>query len=432
MNRIVAEESLRLLSIVVVALVGYLLVGHFFFWLSLGLIVYLVWHLRQLSRLSEWLDSRLSGEAPESSGIWEDIFINLQRFRQRNKRRHKKLVKRISRFQEAAQAMPSAIIILNENNSIEWCNSAATRMLGIHTKNDLGQRLLNLVRQPMLVEYISSADFENPLVIPSPVNQSRILTIRMISYGKEQTLLVARDITRMEQLKQVRRDFVANVSHEMRTPLTVINGYVEMMRDDKSASIEETQEKLQRIDDQSSRLQSIVDDLLQLSRLESSSKESVGEEVGISLLIDTIVKDARELSGDKQHAITVEIDRNLNLRGSEIEIRSALSNLVFNAVRYTPEEGTINISWYKDEQGAHFHVKDSGMGIPAHHISRLTERFYRVDVARSRHTGGTGLGLAIVKHVLQRHDGKLDIKSRVGVGSEFICHFPESRIVTGK
>ena len=236
----------------------------------------------------------------------------------------------------------------------------------------------------------------------------------------------------MEQLKQVRRDFVANVSHEMRTPLTVINGYVEMMRDEESPTVEETKEKLQRIDDQSSRLQSIVDDLLQLSRLESSSSESVGEEISVPLLIDTIKNDASELSGTKHHKISVEIDPELNLRGSEIEIRSALSNLVFNAVRYTPEEGTISISWYKDKKGAHFHVKDSGMGIPAHHISRLTERFYRVDVARSRHTGGTGLGLAIVKHVLQRHDANLEIKSRVGVGSEFICHFPESRIVTGQ
>ncbi len=430
MNRIFNEEFWRLLLVLVVILVCYALFGNFFIWLSAGIGLYLVWHLSQLNRLTEWLERRLTGEAPESSGIWEDVFMRLYRLRLLNKRRHKKLVKRISRFQEAAQAMPNAIVVLSHDNSIEWCNSAATKMLGIHTSHDLGQRLLNLVRHPQLVDYILKADFEEPLLMPSPVNKARTLSVRLVAYGDDQTLLVGRDITRLQHLKQMRRDFVANVSHEMRTPLTVINGYIEMMRDDKTSSNKERQDMLQHIDEQSTRLQSIVDDLLQLSRLESASSEAISETINISAMLDSIIADARELSGEKNQNIAADIDRSLNLRGSEVEIRSAFSNLVFNAVRYTPENGNIDVNWYQDETGAHLTIRDTGMGIPAQHIERLTERFYRVDVARSRHTGGTGLGLAIVKHVLQRHDAELVVKSTVGIGSQFHCQFSVSRIVT--
>ena len=418
-----------MLLIFVAILILYALFGNFFVWLSLGLGSYLVWHLHQLSRLSIWLERRLTGDAPESDGIWEDIFMRLYRFRLLNKRRHKRLVKRLSRFQQAAQAMPNAIVVLSHENSIEWCNSASTRMLGIHTKNDLGQRLLNLVRHPQLVRYIEKADYEEPLLMPSPVNKERTLSVRLVAYGDDQTLLEARDITRLQYLKQMRRDFVANVSHEMRTPLTVINGYVEMMRDNVPLSSDEGQDMLARIDDQSTQLQSIVDDLLQLSRLESTRSDIINETINIPALIDKIAEDARELSGEHQHDISVDIDRTLNLCGCELEIRSAFSNLIFNAVRYTPAHGAISIKWFKDEAGMHFSVRDTGVGIPAQHISRLTERFYRVDVARSRHTGGTGLGLAIVKHVLQRHDGELNIKSSAGTGSEFRCDFPIARMV---
>jgi len=430
LNRILGEEFWRLLLLLVVVIIFFSLFGNFFIWLSLGLGVYLAWHLHQLSRLSIWMERRLTGDAPESEGIWEDIFMRLYRFRLRNKSRHKRIVKRLSRFQEAAQAMPNAIVVLSHDNSIEWCNSAATRMLGIHTKHDLGQRLLNLVRHPQLVRYIDKADYEEPLLMPSPVNKERTLSVRLVAYGDDQTLLVARDITRLQHLKQMRRDFVANVSHEMRTPLTVINGYVEMMRDNVSPSSDEGQDMLLRIDEQSTRLQSIVDDLLQLSRLESTPSESINEKINIPALIDSITEDAKELSGDQQHDISVDVDRTLNLCGSELEIRSAFSNLIFNAVRYTPAHGVISINWFKDDAGVHFSVRDSGVGIPAQHIGRLTERFYRVDVARSRYTGGTGLGLAIVKHVLQRHDGELNIKSSTGAGSEFRCDFPSARMVT--
>jgi len=432
LNRTWDEEFWRLLLLLAAVLLLSFLFDHFFIWLSVGLGLYLAWHLRQLNMLSEWIERRLTTEAPDSSGIWEDIFLRLYRFRLRNKRRHKRLVKRLARFQEAAQAMPNAIIVMDYETTIEWCNSAATRMLGLHTRTDLGQRLLNLVRNPLLVNYISKEDYDEPLLMPSPVDEQRMLSVRMVPYGSDQMLLVARDVTRVQRLEQMRRDFVSNVSHEMRTPLTVINGYMEMLRDEDSLSKEESSEMLQLVNEQAVRLQSIVDDLLQLSRLEATPHVTVTETVHVPQLLETIINDARELSGDQQHNFVADVDSNLNLLGSEYEIRSAFSNLVFNAVRYTPAHGKITIRWFHDDQGACFSVRDSGIGIPAQHIHRLTERFYRVDVGRSRHTGGTGLGLAIVKHILQRHDASLFIESTLGVGSEFRCEFPRKGMVFNK
>jgi len=408
------------------------LFGHFFTWLSIGLVLYLAWHLRQLNRLSDWLERRLTSEAPESSGIWEDIFLRLYRFRLRNKKRHKRLVKRLSRFQEAATAMPNAIIVMDHETTIEWCNSATSRMLGLHTRKDLGQRLLNLVRNPLLVAYIAKEDYEEPLLMPSPVNEQKMLSVRMVPYGEDQMLLVARDVTRVQLLEQMRRDFVSNVSHEMRTPLTVINGYMEMLCDDEPLSRGESREILSLVNDQAIRLQSIVDDLLQLSRLEASRHVNVNETVDVQKLLEIIIDDARKLSGEKKHNFVVDINASLKLQGSELELRSAFSNLIFNAVKYTPAHGKITIRWFHDDQGAVFSVRDSGIGIPAQHIPRLTERFYRVDVGRSRNTGGTGLGLAIVKHIMQRHEASLFIESTLGVGSEFRCEFPSKGLILDK
>lgn len=432
MNRTWDEEFWRLVLLLAVILLLNFLFDNFFVWLSIGLAIYLAWHLRQLNRLSEWIERRLTTEAPASSGIWEDIFLRLYRFRLRNKRRHKRLVKRLARFQEAAQAMPNAIIVMDHETTIEWCNSSATRMLGLHTRDDLGQRLLNLVRTPLLVNYIAREDYDEPLLMPSPVDEQKMLSVRMVPYGADQVLLVARDVTRMQRLEQVRRDFVSNVSHEMRTPLTVINGYMEMLLDEDNLSRKDSNEMLTLVNEQAIRLQSIVDDLLQLSRLEASSHVNVSETVAVPQLLGTIINDARELSGDQEHNFVTDIDSNLSLQGNEFEIRSAFSNLVFNAVRYTPAHGKITIRWFHDEQGACFSIRDSGIGIPAQHIPRLTERFYRVDVGRSRHTGGTGLGLAIVKHILQRHDASLFIESSLGVGSEFRCEFPRKMLVYNK
>jgi two-component system phosphate regulon sensor histidine kinase PhoR len=376
------------------------------------------------------LEKRLNGEPPESRGIWEEVYLQLYRFRLRNKKRHKRLVSRLTRFQEAAQALPDAILVMDNEDSIEWCNKSATYLLGIHTTLDLGQRVHNLVRSPALVDYIHKHEFDEPLVLASPLDENIIMSIRIVPYGTDQQLLIARDITRLQRLEQMRQDFVANVSHEMRTPLTVITGYLEMFADTNDWNTEEFDDVVHRMSEQAGRLQNIIGDLLLLSRLESGLRQAGYEQVNIPQMLDIICEEARALSGYHSHNITLEADRSLWVTGNDMELRSALSNLVFNAVRYTPDHGRIEIRWYCDEKGAHFEVKDNGIGIPQQHISRLTERFYRVDVGRSRHTGGTGLGLAIVKHVLQRHDADLHVSSNVGEGSTFRCDFPVSRTLT--
>lgn len=424
------EELWRIVFILLAVLLLSAIFGEFFTWAALASIGYLVWHLRSLWRLVDWINRRLGGEPPQSSGVWEEVFLQLHRFRQRNRRRHKRLVSRLSRFQEAAQALPNAIIVLNNEGAIEWCNSAATRMLGIHTSNDLGQRILNLVRTPALVNYIKQAEFDEPLKIPSPMDVTMILSIRIVPYGSDQRLLIARDVTRMQRLEEMRRDFVANVSHEMRTPLTVICGYLELFAEADNRDSDEFDDVVVHMSEQASRLQSIIGDLLLLSRLESESYSAALETVNVPQLLKVLVEEARSLSGYKNHDISLECDDNLLIRGNEQELRSAFSNLAFNAVNYTPNGGKIILSWYGDDDGAHFAVRDTGIGIPAQHIERLTERFYRVDVGRSRHSGGTGLGLAIVKHVLQRHHARLHIESQPGQGSVFRCDFSPQQIVT--
>jgi two-component system phosphate regulon sensor histidine kinase PhoR len=429
-NRGWSEEFWRIVLLISAVLLLSAIFGEFFTWAAVAGIGYLVWHLRNLLRLVGWINRRLSGEPPQSSGVWEEVFLQLFRFRQRNRRRHKRLVSRLSRFQEAAQALPNAIIVLNNEGTIEWCNNAATRMLGIHTSNDLGQRILNLVRTPALVGYIRQGEFDEPLKIHSPVDENMSLSIRIVPYGADQRLLIARDITRVERLEEMRRDFVANVSHEMRTPLTVISGYLELFAESDNRDSDDFDDVIVRMGEQASRLQSIIGDLLLLSRLESDTYRAAHEPVNIPQLLKVLVDEARSLSGYKNHTISLECDDKLVIRGNEQELRSAFSNLAFNAVNYTPAGGEITLSWYSDSEGAHFAVRDTGIGIPAQHIDRLTERFYRVDVGRSRHSGGTGLGLAIVKHVLQRHRARLHIESQAGQGSVFRCDFPPEQIVT--
>lgn len=426
-SRIWVPELWRGAGMLLAAAVATWIWGEFWIWLSLFLLAYLGWHLLNLARLETWVSRRLVRMPPESSGVWEEIFLNLYRVRQRNKKRHKRIVKRLARFQEAAQALPDAIAVLDQEGAVEWVNLAANRLLGIDPSRDVGQRLLNLVRHPELVAYMTRGDFRTPMLLPSPEDAALTLSVRVVPYGKDQHLFIARDVTQLQKLEKMRRDFIANVSHEIRTPLTVISGYLETLRDEDQTDPGQWSELLGTMQDQALRMRTIVGDLLLLSRLESSGGEAPEEPVDVPRLLEVLRADAIALSADNRHEFQLHCDSMLWFKGSESELRSAFSNLVFNAVRYTPPGGLIDIRWYVDEQGVHFAVKDNGVGIPAYHLSRLTERFYRVDVARSRHTGGTGLGLAIVKHVLQRHGGVLWIDSTPGVGSLFRCDFSAMR-----
>ncbi|MGD8643965.1 MAG: phosphate regulon sensor histidine kinase PhoR, partial [Chromatiales bacterium] len=291
-------------------------------------------------------------------------------------------------------------------------------------------RISNLIRDPGFVNYLREGDFSGALEVWSPVDPDMRLSLRMVPFGNKQSLLIARDVTHVVRLEQMRRDFVGNVSHELRTPLTVITGYLEALTDGEHVDPEDSQASLLQMKIQAERMRRIVQDLLMLTRLETGDQGPRQDSaVAIPAIASAIEEDARILSGEQGHRITLEAEAGLWLSGNPEELHSALSNLVSNAVRYTPPGGEIVIRWFADEQGAHFQVQDDGIGIEARHIPRLTERFYRVNTDRSRASGGTGLGLAIVKHVLQRHDARLRVESEPGVGSLFSCDFPSTRIV---
>ena len=324
--------------------------------------------------------------------------------------------------------MPDAAVILRDDGEISWCNKAATDLLGLKHPQDSEQRIVNLIRDPLFVEYMEERRFSEPLQFGSPANEHIRLVLRVVPYGANRNLLLARDVTRLHRLEQVRRDFVANVSHELRSPLTVIVGYLETLRDDENLD-ESIARPLEQMWEQSQRMCFIVEDLLKLSRIENQPGAAPRDAMGVAEMLARIREDAAKLSNGA-HELSLTADSSLRLLGEYNEIYSAFSNLIFNAVQYTFNGGSIDISWRAEGNGARLDVVDTGIGIEPHHLPRLTERFYRVDKARSRKIGGTGLGLAIVKHVLMRHDATMDVESVLGEGSRFICHFPEARIQT--
>lgn len=424
-------EFWRIGGLAFLALLLGLPTGHVAFFLFLGTLGYLVWHLVNLFRLERWLREGKKFQPPDAAGIWGEVYHHFYRQQQRNRKRKRKLAAILSQFQEAAAALPDAAVVVRSSGEIEWFNEAATRLLGLHAQ-DVGQRVVNLVRHPAFTKLFAGGaggPVADPSEFPSPVDGQLTLVARVVPYGKEQRLLVARDVTRLQRLEQMRRDFVANVSHELRTPLTVVTGFLETMNDGESPCARQWARSLQLMQQQTARMQGIVNDLLLLARLEAEDRIPRSEPVAVPALLAAIREDAVALSGEKAHVIRLEAEPDLWLTGSEEELHCAFSNLVFNAVQYTPDGGEILIRWYADDAGAHLAVKDTGVGIPAHHIPRLTERFYRVDVGRSRASGGTGLGLAIVKHVLSRHEGRLHIESVIDEGSTFTCNFPPSLVL---
>lgn len=421
-------EIQRLAGLLLVLLALGWLLGHVAAFLVLGLGGYLLWHLNNLFKLEHWLRQGANGYPPETRGIWDEIFNYVYRLQERYRRRKQKLTSYLTQFEESTSAMPDATVILDGQSRIAWFNRAAQRLLGLRPGQDRGQRIDNLLRQPVFIGYLAHGDYNEAVEMVSPADESLQLSLRIVPYGKEQRLLLARDVTRITHLERIRRDFVTNVSHELRTPLTVLSGYLETLAEGGLA--EEAQARAIKVMElQASRMRHIVEDLLLLSRLENSKSQDDRQPVAVAVLLTSIAEDARLLSGENRHVVSLEAEPKLYLRGNENELYSAFSNLAFNAVKYTPAQGRITLRWYGDEDGAHFEVVDTGIGIPPQHIPRLTERFFRVDVGRSRDMGGTGLGLAIVKHVLGRHDAQLHIESEPDQGSLFRCNFPARRAV---
>ncbi len=414
----------HMLLLVTACLVIGLVSGYYGWSLAIGLAVYLTWTLKQLLRLHQWLRQHKPDEPPpDGYGLWGDVFDSIYQLQRRDQRVRGRLQAVIDRVQESTAALKDAVIMLDSDGNLEWWNRAAETLLGLKTPQDSGQPVTNLVRHPRFKEYFEQNNYLEPLEIPSPINDRVRVQLLITRYGNNEHLMLVRDVTRLHQLEQMRKDFVANVSHELRTPLTVICGYLETLLDNVEEINPRWTRALQQMQQQGARMQTLLNDLLLLAKLEATDYPSGNQPVLVPTLLQTIKNDAQALSGQRNQRITLEIDSTLGLKGSEPELRSAFSNLVFNAVKYTPAEGAIHIRWWGDEQGAHLRVQDSGPGIEAKHLPRLTERFYRVDSSRASNTGGTGLGLAIVKHVLLRHRGTLDISSVLGKGSSFTCHF---------
>lgn len=415
-------------SLVVILLIAGaigLLAGYVSWALVVGLLFWAVREIRQLKRLQQWLHHS-EHEVPEAEGYWGDIFDDLSRLQKRQRRKTRELKEVIARFQQSSSALPDAVVIIDSYHNLEWWNRSAERLLGLKGSADRGKPVINLLRDPRFIRYYRKGVYEDPIQLPSPVLSDITLLYQITEFGKNDRLLVARDITRLVRLEQTRQDFVANASHELRTPLTVIRGYLETFLDQDLPK--PMNRALSQMQAQSSRMESLVADLLLLSRLESSLHINDETPIQVQTLLQTICQDAQALSGEQQHTINLTLDEQHDLMGQPQELHSALSNLVYNAVRYTPAGGTIDVVWQVTPQGGEISVIDNGIGIESMHISRLTERFYRVDEGRSSATGGTGLGLAIVKHALQRHGAKLTIKSQPGKGSTFTCHFPADMV----
>ncbi|WP_254276202.1 phosphate regulon sensor histidine kinase PhoR [Halomonas sp. 3H] len=397
--------------------------------LAAGLAACLAFHLYQLRALHRWLTLNPQAEPPAASGLWGDLLDRLYRYQKGQRITQGRLLGTLRRIQESSEAMRDSVVMLDRHGDMEWWNSAAERMLGLKASHDRGHHITNLVRDPRFIDYFHARDYREPLTLPSPIDERMILQFQITLYGDDERLLMARDITRLHRLEQMRRDFVANVSHELRTPLTVLAGYLETYADHADQLPPRFARGLGQMQQQAHRMQNLVEDLLLLSRLETDRGGEDHAPLAMDELLDSVRRDAEALSGGRQ-TVTVEREEAASLMGSEQEIRSAISNLAFNAVRYTPPGSRIVLRWRPHPEGACLEVEDDGEGIDPVHIPRLTERFYRVDKGRSTATGGTGLGLAIVKHVLLRHDARLEIESRPGQGALFRCLFPAERLST--
>ncbi len=368
----------------------------------------LIWHFWNLLQLSWWLWVDRSMTPPPGHGSWEPLLYGLHQMQLRNKKRRRELGSLIKRFRSGAESLPDAVVLTTEEGVIFWCNGLAQQLLGLRWPDDNGQNILNLLRYPEFTQYLKQQAFTKPLNLV--LNNGRHLEIRVMPYSEQQLLMVARDVTQMHQLEGARRNFFANVSHELRTPLTVLQGYLEMMQEQTLAGA--TREKaLHTMREQTSRMEGLVKQLLTLSKIEASPIHTLNEVIDVPMMLRVVEREAQTLSQQRQ-TLEFHVDSSLKVLGSDEQMRSAISNLVYNAVNHTPP-------------ATHIIVEDNGPGIAAEHIPRLTERFYRVDKARSRQTGGSGLGLAIVKHAVNHHDSRLEITSEPGKGTRFSFTLPE-------
>ncbi len=384
-------------------------------------------HRRYLRRMLNWISGPLDAPVPDASGIWGEFVSRMNR-RVKTRQQEKDLLEQsLEQFQSALEALPDGVIFMDAHRRILWMNSLAVDMMGLIPGQDRGTPIEHLVREPEFAAYLQRGDFSEPLMYHPNRRDQASYMISLISYGVDRSLLAIRDLTRIEKLENVRRDFVANVSHELKTPLTVINGFIETLQmHHESLSTEKRQRYLDLALSQSHQMGRLIQDLLTLSSLEARANLADQTRVPVKALVDELVVSAEAIS-DGKHTLSIDIPPDLSILGSAMALRSIFGNLINNAVNYTPADGNITISWRETEREGIFSVQDTGIGIPEIHLPRISERFYRVDQGRSRETGGTGLGLAIVKHALSRHQGHLEIKSQINQSSTFEACFPKER-----
>jgi len=392
--------------------------------LAIGLIamtVLVTVQLRYLYLLNIWLDFPDSERLPDGWGAWSAIFAHLYRLHRDEEKSRAELTEWLARFRQAMSLFPDGVVIMDDVLFLEWCNPVAERHLGLTLDKDKGMRVTNLIRNPDFISYIILGRYEQPLLMTL---RDRSLVVQIIPFENRQQIVITHDVTDADRIETMRRDFIANASHELRTPLTVINGFLEIDQTQPNLDDVTRGEHMRLMREQGERMQMLVEDMLSLSKLESVDFPLRSERVNMQALLEQIQQEALALSGGK-HSVALTVT-GPDVMGSAEELHQAFSNLVSNAVRYTPEAGEIKLSWTDSDAGPKFVVQDNGLGIAQEHISRLTERFYRVDKGRSREMRGTGLGLSIVRHVMLRHKGSLLIESQIGKGSTFSALFPHS------
>lgn len=417
------EIRIALIGFWVVAVVG-LSTGYFWPFLLVFSWYLLIRQTLQINRFEKWLRDGAKGQHPKASGIWQEIYFHLHQQKKTDKRRKKKLRRLIEQFRLSTEALPDAAVVLNNSDEIEWANKAARQVLGLQ-QNDNGQRIPNLIRYPDFITYLKSGNYSQSVVIPSPLNHRVILEVRIIPYGGNLRLLLAQDVTQLKKMETMRKDFVANVSHELRTPLTVLKGYLETMQDLDDGNSPLLTTSFREMQSQTERMQHLVDDLLLLARLETQRKKP--QCINVPSLLSQICKEGDVLESASRR-IELTLESSAYIYGEEQDLRSAFSNLLSNALKYSPDDALVKVRWYQTSNELVLAVEDFGEGIAAVDIPRITERFYRVEHKRRKKVAGTGLGLAIVKHVLVRHDATLEVVSELGKGSCFRCHFPIRRL----
>ena len=425
----------RLIGIIIGSALFGLIIGRTSLVMLLAILIYTFWLQQQWIQLGKWVNKPKKNPSPKGIRAIDEACRTIEKTQQQNRSRKKKLAGYLKRFQAATDALPDAIVVLGQYGEINWANHVAKELIGITWPKDSKNRIYNLIRDPAFQELINletgQVTANKAVMVDSPLDKTKKLEVRVIDYTGDNQMLIAQDITKTVRLQVMRRDFVANVSHELRTPLTVLMGYLEMFNTDVAGfSPSQWQKALPVMCQQTERMSDMVHELLLLSHLEMGENVLTIAPVNVEKVISEVIDDAHHLEAYEQQHIHFNGQENPHwLLADKNQLRSVVSNLLFNAVKYTPAESDIHITWQVDKKQGVLTVEDNGNGIAEHHIERLTERFYRVDKGRTQGKGGSGLGLAIVKHILQRHDAKLSINSKLGVGTTFRCHFPITAVI---